>query len=52
MKKNVGGADKAARFVAGIALVLVGLFAPIGAGAQTASFVVAAVALITGITGL
>lgn len=52
MKKNVGGLDRNFRFLAGSILVLVGLFAPLGAGWQTGIVVVGGIALITGFTGL
>ncbi|MDI6802172.1 MAG: DUF2892 domain-containing protein [Thermodesulfovibrionales bacterium] len=52
MKKNVGGIDKGLRIVLGIALILAGLLAPLSSGVKTAAFLVAAIALFTGIFGL
>lgn len=52
MKKNVGGIDKALRIVLGIALVIIGLFVPIGGGViRIAVFIVAGIAIFTGIFG-
>ena len=49
MQKNVGGVDRIGRLVLGVVLLLIGFFAPLGAGWQTVVFIVAAIALITGI---
>lgn len=49
MKCNVGGADRAFRFVIGAALVAVGLLVPMSEGLRIAAFVVAAIALITAV---
>ncbi|MDA8103951.1 MAG: DUF2892 domain-containing protein [Nitrospiraceae bacterium] len=51
MKKNVGGIDKVIRFIAGIALALVGFLVQMSTGLKTVTFVVAAIALITAFTG-
>lgn len=51
MGKNVGGIDKILRFILGIVAVVVGVFAPIPGGLRIVAFVVAAVALFTGIFG-
>ncbi len=51
MKKNVGGIDKAIRFIIGIILGLVGFFVHMGTGLRIGAFVVAAVALVTAFTG-
>lgn len=47
MKLNVGGMDRTARFVAGVALAAVALLLPIDMGWRIAAGVVAAVALVT-----
>lgn len=47
MKCNVGGIDRIIRIVAGIALLVVGLVAPIGTTWQIVVLVIAAVALVT-----
>jgi hypothetical protein len=52
MKKNVGGIDKAIRFIIGIILVLVGFFVQMSTGLRIGAFVVAAIAIITAFTGL
>lgn len=49
--KNVGGADKALRIILGIVLALVGAFAGITGGFRILVFVLAAIALFTGIFG-
>ena len=49
MKPNVGGMDLNVRIVLGIALLLVGLIAPIGAAWQIVALVVATVALVTAV---
>ena len=49
--KNVGGIDKKLRIIFGIVLVIVGLFAPIWGVLRAATFLVAAIALFTGIFG-
>lgn len=51
MKKNVGGIDKILRIVLGLALLLTGLLAPLGANLRILALVLAAVALLTGIFG-
>jgi hypothetical protein len=51
MKKNVAGFDKTIRIIAGIALVIVGIFAPLGMGWRIGSFAVAGVAFVTGFVG-
>lgn len=47
MNCNVGGIDRTVRIVAGIALLLIGLLAPIGAVWQAVALLIAAVALVT-----
>jgi membrane protein implicated in regulation of membrane protease activity len=47
MKCNVGGIDRTIRIVVGIALLIIGLVAPIGMTWQIIALVVAAVALVT-----
>lgn len=49
MKCNVGGIDRTGRLVLGVALLLAGLLAPVGATWQIVLLVLAAVALVTGI---
>jgi disulfide bond formation protein DsbB len=49
MKCNVGGMDMATRLVGGVILLIVGFFVPMSAALQTVVFVVAAIALVTGI---
>ncbi len=51
MMKNVGGIDKILRIILGIVLVIAGIFAPLGAGVRIAAFVIAGIALFTGIFG-
>jgi hypothetical protein len=51
MDKNVGGIDKILRLILAITAVFVGTFAPIAGGFRIIAFVVAAVALFTGIYG-
>lgn|GEM_PF-1902264 len=51
MKKNVAGFDKIIRIIAGIALVIAGIFAPVGMGWRIGSFAVAGVAFVTGFVG-
>lgn len=51
MKCNVGGLDRSARIVLGVALLVVGLFVPMNPVWQTVVFVVAAIALVTAIIG-
>ena len=51
MKKNVAGFDKIIRIIAGIALVIVGIFAPIGIGWRIGSFAVAGIAFVTAFVG-
>lgn len=52
MTRNVGGIDKKLRIILGIVFIVGGLFAPMGAGLKTVSFVLAGIALFTGIVGL
>ena len=47
MRCNVGGMDRTARLVVGVALILVGLFAELSTGWRVLAFVVAGVALAT-----
>ena len=49
MKCNVGGMDMAARIVGGVILLGIGFIVPMNAALQVAVFVVAAIALVTGI---
>lgn len=49
--RNVGGADKVVRIILGIVLALVGAFAGMAGGVRIILFVLAAVALFTGIFG-
>ena len=49
--KNVGGIDKGLRLIVGAILILIGLFAHVASGLRTVVFIVAAVALFTGIFG-
>jgi hypothetical protein len=49
MKCNVGGVDMAARLIVGLALVVVGLSVPMSIVWQVVVFVIAAIALVTGI---
>jgi hypothetical protein len=51
LKRNVGGADKVFRFLIGLVLVVVGVFAPISHGWKIVALVVAAIAVITAFTG-
>ena len=51
MKKNVGGIDKAIRFIIGIVLGLIGFFVQMATGLRIAAFAVAAIALVTAFTG-
>jgi len=51
MKKNVGGIDKVLRLIIGLALLLVGFFMQMSTGMRVGAFIVAAIALITAITG-
>ncbi|MFN3480283.1 MAG: DUF2892 domain-containing protein [Thermodesulfovibrionales bacterium] len=52
MKKNVGGLDKALRIAMGIILSIVGIFGSLSIGMKTVVFLVAAIALFTGIFGV
>ncbi|MDW7771656.1 MAG: DUF2892 domain-containing protein [Desulfobulbaceae bacterium] len=52
MKKNVGGLDRNIRLLSGSILVLIGIFAPLGAVWQAGIILIGAIALITGFTGL
>ena len=47
MKSNVGGADRTVRIVVGIALLLVGLVAPLEMTWRIVAVVIAAIALVT-----
>lgn len=49
MKCNVGGYDMAARLILGVVLVVVGLTVPMAMAWQVAVYVVAAIALVTGL---
>jgi hypothetical protein len=49
MKCNVGGVDRTGRIVIGIVLLLVGLFAGLGAVWQVVVLILAAIALVTAI---
>lgn len=49
MKCNVGGMDMTVRLIAGLVLLVIGLTIPMNAIVQVIVFVVAAIALITGI---
>jgi hypothetical protein len=51
MEKNVGGMDKTIRIIVGIVLLIVGVFVQMGTGLRIASFVVAAIALVTAFAG-
>jgi len=51
MKKNVGGIDKVLRIIAGLVLVLIGIFVQLGTGWRIVLLVVGAVALVTAFTG-
>lgn len=51
MEKNVGRTDKTVRIVAGVVLLLAGIFAPVGIAARSVFFVVAAVAFFTAFYG-
>lgn len=50
--QNMGGPDRLARLVAGIALLLTGLFTASGAGWHVAAFAVGAVLVVTAISGI
>ena len=52
MKKNIGGIDRTLRIIAGIAFVLVGIFAPMTAWWRVGSFAVAAIAFATAFSSL
>jgi disulfide bond formation protein DsbB len=49
MKCNVGGMDMVARLVGGVILLIIGFFVPMNIALQVVVFVVAAIALVTGI---
>lgn len=49
MEKNVGGADRWLRFVAGAVLIGAGMMAPVGTGAKAVMFVFAGAMLLTGL---
>lgn len=49
MKCNVGSKDRIARLVVGVALLIIGLAVPMATVLQTLVFVVAAIALVTGV---
>lgn len=49
MKRNVGGADRVLRLIAGVVLIAIGLWAPLEPVWQGAAFVVAAIAIVTGL---
>jgi disulfide bond formation protein DsbB len=49
MKCNVGGMDRIGRLVLGVVLLIIGFLAPLEPLWQTIIFIIAAIALITGI---
>lgn len=51
MTTNVGSADRAVRWIVGVALVLLGVFNVLSGTAAIIAYVVAAIALITGTVG-
>ncbi|MDZ7292830.1 MAG: DUF2892 domain-containing protein [candidate division KSB1 bacterium] len=51
MTANVGGVDRAVRLILGVALVLLGVFGVLKGTAAIIGYVVAAIALITGLVG-
>ena len=51
MTRNVGGADKKARLVIGVAAAAVALLVNVGTTIQLVLFVVAAIALVTALVG-
>lgn len=51
MKKNVGGIDKALRFIVGPALLIAAFFAPVGQTARIVMGVFGTLALVTGMVG-
>ncbi len=50
MKQNVGGMDRTARFVIGIVLLAVALFAPAAMGWRIVALIIAVIALVTATT--
>lgn len=52
MTRNVGSIDKNIRIVLGVIFIFAGLLAPLGTGLKIASFILAGIALFTGIVGL
>jgi hypothetical protein len=52
MKRNVGGIDRNIRIVLGIALLVVGLAAPIEMTWRIVALVIAAIALVTAAVGM
>ncbi len=51
MKKNVASFDKLIRIIAGMALVIAGIFAPVGMGWRIGLFAVAGIAFVTAFVG-
>ena len=51
MRKNVGGADRTFRFVVGMAALVAGAIAPTTLAWKVVLFALAAVALLTGLSG-
>ena len=49
MIHNVGSADRAIRIILAVVLVAVGLFVPVGSTLRIVLFIIAAIALITGL---
>jgi len=49
MTHNVGSADRAIRIILAVVLVAVGLFVPVGSTLRIVLFIIAAIALITGL---
>ena len=52
MKQNVGGIDRQIRIVLGMAMLFVGVLAPLNTTWKLVLIIVGAIAMITGITGL
>ncbi len=49
MKQNVGGVDKMIRIILGIVLFIVGIIVQMGTGWTMVVFIVAGIALVTGL---
>mgnify|MGYP006298965135 CR=1 FL=1 len=49
MQCNVGGADRWIRIIAGVVLLLIGIFVPMGTVWQTIVLIVGAIGLVTGL---